>query len=109
MLADHESQWDERALAQIHKLDSVFRESQRLNSVLTIGPLRIVNAKKGVTTPSGVYVPEGYQVIIPVFDNHIKPISGTLMPRNSNPSDSPRTFWTRERPCPASKTCLGGR
>lgn len=71
MLAEHDGQWDNRALAQTHKLDSVFHESQRLNSVLTIGPLRIVSAKKGVTTPSGVSIPKGYQVGIPAFENHI--------------------------------------
>lgn len=58
-------------LFQMHKLDSVFHESQPLNSVLTIGPLRIFSAKMGVTTPSGVFTPNGYQVRIPAFENHI--------------------------------------
>lgn len=71
VLAEHGGQWEERALAQMHKLDSVLGESQRLNSVLTIGPLRIVNAKNGVTTPSGVFIPKGYQIGIPAFESHI--------------------------------------
>ncbi|KAI7782505.1 hypothetical protein LA080_013505 [Diaporthe eres] len=71
MLAKHGDQWDRRALAQMHKLDSVFRESQQLNSVLTIGPLKIFNAKNAVITPSGVFVLKWYQVWIPAFKNHI--------------------------------------
>lgn len=71
VVAEYDAQWDKSALAQVHKLDSIFHESQRLNSVLTIGPLRIVSAKNGVTTPSGVFIPKGYQVGIPAFENHI--------------------------------------
>lgn len=71
VLAEYDGQCDKRALAQMHKLDSVFCESQRLNSVLTIGPLRIVSAKNGVTTHSGVSISKGYQVGIPAFENHI--------------------------------------
>lgn len=71
MLAEHGGQWDRRALAQMHKLDSVFRESQQLNTVLTIGPLKIFNAKNAVTTPSRVFILKGYQAWIPAFKNHI--------------------------------------
>lgn len=90
MLAEDRCQWDKRALAQMRKLDSVFRESQRLNSVLTIGPLGIVNAKSGVTTLSGVFIPKGYQGGIPAFENRIILLSGVSTPRNSALSDSPR-------------------
>ncbi|KAK8086419.1 hypothetical protein PG994_001393 [Apiospora phragmitis] len=63
--------WSKRALDDMHKLDSAFRESQRLNTVLTVGPLRIVNAGEGVTTPSGVHIPKGYQVGIPAYQMHM--------------------------------------
>lgn len=63
-------EWNKRALAQLEKLDSTFRESQRVNTVLTVGPLRIVSAKDGVKTPSGVHVPKGYQVGIPAYSIH---------------------------------------
>ncbi|KAK7978156.1 hypothetical protein PG988_005646 [Apiospora saccharicola] len=65
--------WSKRALDDMHKLDSTFRESQRLNTVLTVGPLRIVNAREGVTTPSGVQIPKGYQVGIPAYQVHMDP------------------------------------
>lgn len=67
---DDGGQWNKRALARLEKLDSTFRESQRVNTVLTVGPLRIVSAKDGVKTPSGVHVPKGYQVGIPAYSIH---------------------------------------
>lgn len=70
VLAAHDGEWNKRALAQMEKLDSTFRESQRLNTVLTVGPLRIVNAEDGVTTPSGVHLPKGFQVGIPAYSIH---------------------------------------
>lgn len=66
---DH-GEWDKRALARLEKLDSTFRESQRINTVLSVGPLRIVSAEDGVETPSGVLVPKGYQVGIPAYSIH---------------------------------------
>ncbi|KAK7948827.1 uncharacterized protein PG986_009713 [Apiospora aurea] len=65
--------WSKRALDDMHKLDSTFRESQRLNTVLTVGPLRIVSAPEGVTTSSGVHIPKGYQVGIPAYQMHMDP------------------------------------
>ncbi|KAK2051424.1 cytochrome P450 [Colletotrichum caudatum] len=61
--------WNKRSLAQLERLDSSFRESQRVNTILSLGPLRIVG-KNGVTTPSGVHIPRGYQVGIPAYSIH---------------------------------------
>lgn len=61
--------WNKRSLAQLEKMDSCFRESQRMNTILSLGPLRIVG-KNGVTTPSGVQVPRGYQLGIPAYSIH---------------------------------------
>ncbi|KAI3395336.1 hypothetical protein diail_1449 [Diaporthe ilicicola] len=61
--------WNKRSLAQLEKLDSSFRESQRMNTILSLGPLRIVG-KDGLTTPSGIQVPAGYQVGIPAYSIH---------------------------------------
>lgn len=61
--------WNKRSLAQLEKLDSCFRESQRMNTILSLGPLRIVG-KHGLTTPSGVQIPRGYQVGIPAYSIH---------------------------------------
>lgn len=66
---DDQEEWNKRSLAQLEKLDSAFRESQRMNTVLSLGPLRIVG-KDGLTTPSGVQVPRGYQVGIPAYSIH---------------------------------------
>lgn len=72
VLASHgdDGEWNKRALARLEKLDSAFRESQRVNTVLSVGPLRIVSAREGVETPSGARVPRGYQVGIPAYSIH---------------------------------------
>lgn len=61
--------WNKRSLAKLEKMDSSFRESQRMNTILSLGPLRIVG-NDGLTTPSGVHVPRGYQVGIPAYSIH---------------------------------------
>ncbi|TLD14074.1 uncharacterized protein PgNI_02856 [Pyricularia grisea] len=61
--------WNKRSLAKLEKLDSSFRESQRVNTILSLGPLRIVG-KEGITTPSGIHIPPGYQVGIPAYSIH---------------------------------------
>lgn len=64
-----EDGWNKRSLAKLEKMDSCFRESQRMNTILSLGPLRIVG-KDGVTTPSGVQIPRGWQVGIPAYSIH---------------------------------------
>ncbi|KAJ0163085.1 Ent-kaurene oxidase [Colletotrichum tanaceti] len=61
--------WDKRSLARLERLDSSFRESQRVNTILSLGPLRIVG-RDGLTTPSGIRIPAGYQVGIPAYSIH---------------------------------------
>jgi cytochrome P450 len=67
VLAEHGGQWDKRALARMQKLDSVMRESARLNSFVTIGLSRAVVAKEGIVTPSGVRIPRGVTVNVPSY------------------------------------------
>jgi cytochrome P450 len=67
VLAEHNNQWDKRALAKMQKLDSVMRESARLNSFVTIGLSRAVVAKDGIVTPSGVRIPRGFTVNVPSY------------------------------------------
>ncbi|KAH9862932.1 hypothetical protein J1614_010745 [Plenodomus biglobosus] len=62
VLAAHGGKWNKRALAQMEKLDSVLRESSRLNSPITVGLSRIVVAADGVTTPSGLHIPYGQSI-----------------------------------------------
>lgn len=54
--------WDKRALADMPKLDSLFRESARVNSFVTVATVRTVVARDGVTTPGGVHLPRGTAV-----------------------------------------------
>jgi cytochrome P450 len=67
VLAAHGWQWTKRALAQLEKLDSAMRESARLSSILSVGLGRVVVAEEGVTTPSGVHLPKGTHVSVPVY------------------------------------------
>ncbi|KAM0808340.1 putative Cytochrome P450 [Seiridium cardinale] len=70
VLAAHNGQWNKRALAAMSKLDSTMRESQRLNSFVTLATSRTVVAPNGIKTPSGIHVPRGARVCAqsyPVF------------------------------------------
>ncbi|KAL2142991.1 hypothetical protein VTI28DRAFT_450 [Corynascus sepedonium] len=67
VLAEHGGEWNKRALAKMQKLDSVMRESARLNSFVTIGLSRAVIPKDGIVTPSGVRIPRGFAVNVPSY------------------------------------------
>ncbi|RYP17191.1 hypothetical protein DL767_010061 [Monosporascus sp. MG133] len=67
VLADHGGNWNKRALAQMEKLDSAFRESARYSSILSTGLARVVVAENGLTTPSGVHLPQGTKVSVPAL------------------------------------------
>ena len=57
----------------MEKLDSCFRESQRVNSFVTLGLGRRVVGKDGVTTPEGLHIPRGNQVCVPGYAMHHDP------------------------------------
>lgn len=61
-LARHGGVWDKRALADMPRLDSLLRESTRLNSFSTISTVRTVVAPGGATIPGGVHLPRGTHV-----------------------------------------------
>ncbi|KAF3762804.1 hypothetical protein M406DRAFT_99177 [Cryphonectria parasitica EP155] len=61
-LAAHDGVWTKRSLADMPKLDSVMRESARLNSFVPLASLRVVVAPDGVTTPSGVHLSPGTSI-----------------------------------------------
>lgn len=63
VLARHGGVWDKRALADMPKLDSVLRESTRINSFVTVATMRMVVARDGITTPGGVHIPPGTMVV----------------------------------------------
>ncbi|KAI0108564.1 cytochrome P450 [Nemania sp. FL0031] len=61
-LSDQGDEWNKRALAAMPKLDSMMRESARLNSMIVTATNRMVVNPQGVTTPSGVHLPYGTMV-----------------------------------------------
>lgn len=84
VLAAHGGKWNKNALNQLEKLDSAIRESARLSSVLSTGLARTVVAENGVTTPSGVHLPQGTKVNVAarciMRDEAIWAESETFMP-----------------------------
>ncbi|KAI3322750.1 cytochrome P450 [Xylariaceae sp. AK1471] len=62
VLAEQGGEWNKRALAAMPKLDSMMRESARLNSMIVTATNRMVVNPKGITTPSGVHLPHGTMV-----------------------------------------------
>ncbi|KAI1765975.1 cytochrome P450 [Hypoxylon sp. FL1150] len=67
VLAAHGGVWNKRALAAMEKLDSVMRESARINSFVTLATARKVVKKGGIVTPSGVRVPQGAVMCAPSY------------------------------------------
>lgn len=84
VLEEHDSVWSKRSLARMVKLDSVFRESARLNTSVAVGLRRKVIAKEGITTPSGVHLPFGNYCAVPnlsvLSDANIYPEPETFKP-----------------------------
>jgi len=63
---DGDLKWNKQALNKMHKLDSLFRESARLNSFVTIGLARTVRSP--MTTPhTKITIPTGATVIVPSY------------------------------------------
>ncbi|XDG02228.1 hypothetical protein ABKA04_001843 [Annulohypoxylon sp. FPYF3050] len=67
VLAEHGGEWNKRALAAMPKLDSVLRESQRLNSFVSLATNRTVVRKGGIDTPDGVHISYGTVVCAPSY------------------------------------------
>jgi len=65
ILSEHGGEWNKKALAQMEKLDSIVRESLRLNMVSTFGVPRLVIGKDGFMTRSGVHIRKGNIVAVP--------------------------------------------
>jgi cytochrome P450 len=63
-LEKHGGAWNKRTLADMPKLDSAFRESQRMNSIVTVASPKPVCNPQGVTTPSGLHLPYGSYLAI---------------------------------------------
>ncbi|KAI0393713.1 cytochrome P450 [Xylariaceae sp. FL0594] len=61
-LAEQGGEWNKRVLLAMPKMDSMMRESARLNSIIVTATNRMVANKKGITTPSGVHLPYGTMV-----------------------------------------------
>lgn len=82
--SENGNKWDKASLAKLVKTDSALRESMRISTFMTHGMDRIIAAKEGVTTPSGVHVDEGGKVGAATFaihhDNDFYPSAKTYQP-----------------------------
>ena len=65
VLAETQGVWTKAAMYRMEKLDSAFRESARLNTLTAVALRRVVVAKDGLTTPSGVHIPCGNFCAVP--------------------------------------------
>lgn len=62
--------WDKASLAKLVKTDSALRESLRLSTFMTHGMSRIIAAKEGVTSPSGLHISQGTKIGTATFAIH---------------------------------------
>ncbi|KHN94005.1 P450 monooxygenase [Metarhizium album ARSEF 1941] len=60
-----EMRFTKQTLADLRKMDSFLRESQRHNPLSLLGFLRVVKAPAGITLQDGTHVPYGAQLCIP--------------------------------------------
>ncbi|KAG9258510.1 cytochrome P450 [Emericellopsis atlantica] len=65
VLSEHGGEWCRKSLARMEKLDSVVRESLRLNMASTFGVPRLVVGKDGFATQSGIHIPKGNVIAVP--------------------------------------------
>ncbi|RFU24630.1 hypothetical protein B7463_g11706, partial [Scytalidium lignicola] len=76
--------WTKKTLAEMPKLDSMFRESHRMNPPTIIGSPKLVVAREGITTPEGVHLRYGTYLSImgyPIFrDPTLYPEPETFKP-----------------------------
>ena len=70
VLAEESGVWTKRALSKMYKIDSAIRESLRVSSFLSVGLVRKVTAKGGITTPDGIHCPRGSNVAVAVYGIH---------------------------------------
>ena len=83
-LAEHDGVWSKKLLTKLDKVDSVLRESARLNSFVSMGIARKVVAPGGVTLPSGHHVAQGHKLCAPslsrLHDDEIYPDGDRFVP-----------------------------
>ncbi|WYZ46838.1 hypothetical protein EsH8_IX_001063 [Colletotrichum jinshuiense] len=70
VLERHGGVWNKSAVADLAKLDSAMRESQRLNNGNFITVIRKVVHADGITTPTGLHLPYGTIVGVPGYAVH---------------------------------------
>ncbi|KAJ4010956.1 hypothetical protein NW766_007588 [Fusarium irregulare] len=70
VLGHHGGCWSRGTVADMTKLDSAMRESQRLNNGNFITVVRKVVQADGITTPSGLHLPYGTILGVPGYGMH---------------------------------------
>ncbi|PNY27802.1 Uncharacterized protein TCAP_02273 [Tolypocladium capitatum] len=83
-LEAHGGHWTKQTLADMPKLDSAFRESQRMNPVSTMASPMPVTDPNGITTPSGLHLRYGTYVAVLAYpilhDPNLYPDPETFRP-----------------------------
>lgn len=70
VLAEEHGTWTKRGLSKMNKIDSALRESLRLHSSFTVGMVRKVVARDGITTSQGLHIPFEACIAVSVLGIH---------------------------------------
>jgi cytochrome P450 len=70
VLAEDAGIWTKQGMFRMHKIDSALRESLRLRSFLSVGMVRKVVARNGITTPEGLHIPFGANIAVSAYGTH---------------------------------------
>ncbi|KAH8690328.1 cytochrome P450 [Talaromyces proteolyticus] len=70
ILASENGVWSKKGLAQLPRMDSLLRESSRLNFFQGIGIVRKVKVPGGVIAPNGTHCPYGSLIAAPTLGIH---------------------------------------
>jgi hypothetical protein len=62
--------WSKASLANMHKIDSFLRETQRLNIISPVAMGRKVATKDGFTFSDGTTIPYGAMIYVPGIPTH---------------------------------------
>ncbi|TLD24011.1 hypothetical protein PspLS_06964 [Pyricularia sp. CBS 133598] len=65
VLASCNGEWSKKALAKMYKIDSLLRESARLNTFMSVSGNRLITAAEGLKLPNGQTLPKGTPIMFP--------------------------------------------
>ncbi|TLD03944.1 hypothetical protein PgNI_11361 [Pyricularia grisea] len=65
VLASCNGEWSKKALAKMYKIDSLLRESARLDTFMSVAGNRYITAPEGLALPNGQTLPKGTPIMFP--------------------------------------------